>query len=99
MTTVHQILADISINPDPRFFGMTTLQLVINGFAALVFLAMAVFFLLGVIELNAGHVGGNPWQMSHGKTRIWTSILGAVLVGGAAAILNFAWHFGATNLT
>lgn len=97
--TVHQILADISINPDPSFFGMTTIQLLVNGLAALIFLAMGGFFLWGIAEWNAGHAGGSPWQMSQGKTRIITAVVGALLDGGAAAILNFAWHFGQANLT
>ena len=92
-----RVLADITINPDPNFLGMTTIQLLINGLAAIVALALAGFFLFGVGEWNAGRMGGSPWQMSEGKGRMIRAAAGEILVGGAATILNFWWHFGAVH--
>ncbi|MQA76678.1 MAG: hypothetical protein GEU88_20655 [Solirubrobacterales bacterium] len=97
MEKVMQLLAQVNLNPDPDELPggnvLSALTDVLAGFAL-------VFCLIGLV------VGAGMWAMGSnssnynqtlvGKRAVVISAVAALLIGGAAAIINFAFDAGRT---
>jgi hypothetical protein len=95
MTTVW---LEVSLNPDPSKLPFSgTLSDLVNGLAA-----VALILALGAVVLSAGRWGmgvatSNLSWAEQGKMGVIVSALAALLIGGAAILINFFFGIG-TNL-
>ena len=95
MIRLTRVVMDVSLNPDPsQLPGGGTLADLTNGLAGFV-LILAVFGLV----LSAGGWGvgvatSNLSWAERGKSGTIVCALAALLVGGAAIIVNFFFHVG-----
>ena len=90
-----RVLLDVSVNFNPgNLPGFGTLNDLVGGIAgwALVFALLAL--ILGSIAWGVGHATGNIRWADSGKGGVIISGLVALLIGGAAAIINFFFHAG-----
>jgi len=99
MHAVHWLGAvlayDLQINPDPSGVpGTQAFQRLINGMAVYVIGLLGVGLMGGGAFWALGHHSGNYRASEAGKMAIITSLVGAFVVGGAAALVNFFVHAG-----
>lgn len=80
----------VAINPDPSGLpGGEALQKVVNGLAALSLVALLGGVVVGGAWWGVSAATGNPMQSVGGKRMVAISLLGAVIVGAAAGLINF----------
>lgn len=80
----------VDISPDPSGLpGGAALQKVVNGLAFLSLIALLGGVVAGAVLWGVGAAGGNPMQGASGKRMVAISLLGAVIVGAAAGLINF----------
>jgi len=88
-------LSDISLAPDPSALpGATTLQGFANGVMAFALIVSAIALLVSAASWGAGTMTGNLQAASVGRRGVGASIVSALLIGAAAAIVNFFFHAG-----
>jgi len=86
-----------SISPDKsKAPGAAGLGDAINAFAWYALAATAAGFLLGGCVWAVGNRGGNDYAATGGKVGMAVSVGVAFLIGGAKAILDFAYGAGGT---
>lgn len=89
------MFADVSLNPDPNALpGGQTLQSMANGAAAFALIVVVIVLVVGAASWAAGRHMGNYRYAETGKMATFASLLAAVLIGGAAGIINFFYHAG-----
>jgi len=87
----------VDISPDPSGLpGGAALQKVVNGLAFLSLIALLGGVVGGAVWWGVGSSSGNPMQAAGGKRMVAISLLGAVIVGGAAGLINFFNALGQT---
>lgn len=80
----------VDISPDSSGLpGGPQLQKVVNGLAYLSLIALVGGVVAGAVWWGVGSAGSNPVQAASGKRMVAISLLGAVIVGGAAGLINF----------
>jgi len=80
------LLADINLTPDPQALpGGSTLQAIANGVMALALIVTGIGFLVSAAIWGLSGPSGN-FQ--------YASIIAALLIGAAAAIINFFFKAG-----
>jgi hypothetical protein len=83
-------LTQVDINPDANGLpGGVQLQRVVNGLAFLSLIALLGGVVAGAVLWGVGSSSNNPVQGASGKRMVGISLLGAVVVGGAAGLVNF----------
>ncbi len=89
-------LAAVSVKPDPSALpGIPALQKLIDGLAAVALLGCVAGVLLGAVQWALGSRSNNYSHASDGKSKVLYGLLGAFIVGAAAAIINFFYSSGA----
>ena len=87
--------ADVSLNPNPNALpGGQTLQTMADGFAAFALIAVLIAFVIGAAAWAVGSHVGNYRYAQTGKLATFSAVVAAVLIGGAAVIINFFYHAG-----
>jgi hypothetical protein len=89
-------LLDVSLTPDPgKLPGGGTLMDLTNGLAGWALILVLLGLVLGAASWAVGAATSNVSWADRGKGATIVSALAALLVGGAAAIVNFFFHAGA----
>jgi Family of unknown function (DUF6112) len=95
MYLISQFIADVAVNPNLTGLpGGTALQKFVNGLAGFSLLACLVAVIIGGGAWGLGHQSGNFQYTSRGKQGVLGGIVGAFLIGGSAAIINFFFNAG-----
>lgn len=90
MTLFAILLAQVELNPDPSALpGTAQLQGLINGIAFWSLIACVGAVVVGGGMWAFGGRASNYQAVGSGKTLVAGGAIGAALVGGAAAIVNF----------
>lgn len=84
------LVAQVDITPDANGLpGGAQLQQVVNGLAFLALLLLLGGVVAGAVRWGVGGSSNNPVQAASGKQMVAICLLGAVIVGGAAGLVNF----------
>ena len=87
--------AAVSVKPNPGGLpGTSALEKLINGLAAVALLACVAGVLIGAAQWALGSRSNNYSHASDGKSKVMYGLLGAFIVGAAAAIINFFYDSG-----
>jgi len=90
------VLADVTVSPDASGLpGAPALQRIINGVAAFAGGLLVIGLMAGAAFWTLGHHSGNYRAAEAGKMAMVTAMVGGIVVGGAAGIINFFLHAGA----
>jgi hypothetical protein len=90
-----KLLLDVSIHPDPSALpGSGTLGDLANGLMAWALVLAAAGVVLGAASWALGSATSNVSWADRGKNATIVSGVAALLIGGAAAIVNFFFHMG-----
>lgn len=84
------IVLAVDITPDASGLpGGPQLQKIVNGLAYLSLIALVGGVVAGGVWWGVGSGTGNSVQAAGGKRMVAICLLGAVIVGGAAGLINF----------
>ena len=90
-----KLLLDVSLTPDAsKLPGSGTLGDLANGLMAWALVLAAAGVVLGATSWAVGGATSNVAWADRGKSATIVSALAALLIGGAAAIINFFFHMG-----
>jgi hypothetical protein len=94
-TALGRILAaPIKITPAPTLPGSNIPQIILNGLAFIGIAGSAIGLVLGGACWGLGSMTSNYGRADFGKRCTLYSVCGAVIVGAAAALINFAVGLG-----
>ncbi len=89
------VLAQVSVTPDSGALpGGAQLQQIVNGIAAFALIALVGAMIGGAVWWASSQANGNYSGISGGKRMVLVSAAGAIVVGGAAALVNFFTAMG-----
>lgn len=89
------ILAQVQVRPDARALpGGAQLQQIVNGVAAFSLVVLVGAVIGGAVLWAYGAASSSYNNISNGKRMVLISALGAIIVGGAAALINFFTAMG-----
>jgi len=91
------VVAGTKVNFTPDFNaipGAGPFQQVINGIGGLALLLSLVGIVIGGAMWGVGSLSSNYHQAAVGKRATLYSVVGAVIVGAAAALVNWAFSLG-----
>ncbi len=89
------VLAQVSVRPDGGALpGTAQLQSLVNGLAFWGLLACVAVLLAGGAFWAGGSKSSNFSAVANGKNMVFGGAVGAALIGGAAAIVNFFYSVG-----
>ena len=89
------VLAQVSVRPDGGALpGTQQLQQLVNGLAFWGLLACVAVLLGGAAFWAGGSRSSNFSAVANGKNMVFGGAVGAALIGGAAAIVNFFYSVG-----
>ncbi|MDQ3461900.1 MAG: DUF6112 family protein [Actinomycetota bacterium] len=89
------ILAQVSVTPDSGALpGGAQLQQIVNGIAAFALIVLVGATIGGAVWWAGSQAGGNYNGISAGKRMVLIAALGSIIVGGAAALINFFTAMG-----
>ena len=95
MIRMTRVVLDVSLNPDPSQLPFSgTLADLVNGLAAVALIVAVGAFAFGGATWALGTVTSNMSWAERGKSATIVSALAALLVGGAAIVVNFFFHVG-----
>ena len=95
MTWMTRVLLDVSLNPDPSQLPFSgTLANLVNGLAAVALILALAGVVLSAARWGIGIASGNLGWADQGKSGFIVSALAALLIGGAAILVNFFFHLG-----
>lgn len=85
----------VSVTPDVGALpGGGQLQQLVNGTAAFALIVLAGAIIGGAVLWAAGSAGGNYNQIGAGKRMVILAVVGSVIIGGSAALVNFFTALG-----
>ena len=88
-------VAAVSVKPNPNGLpGTSALEKLINGLAAVALLGCVAGVLIGAAQWALGCKSNNYSHASDGKSKVLYGLIGAFVVGAAAAIINFFYSSG-----
>jgi hypothetical protein len=94
---VMQLLAQVNLNPDPdELPGGNVLSAQTDGPAGFALVFCLIGLVVGAGMWAMGSNSSNYNQTLVGKRAVVISAVAALLIGGAAAIINFAFDAGRT---
>ena len=89
------VLADVSTRPDPSGLpGGAALQKLLNGLVFLGLLGCVAAVVAGGATWFAGSQAGNFTASMGGRRAVLAGMIGALVIGAAAAIVNFFFAAG-----
>ena len=92
---VVPVLAQVSVQPDARALpGGAQLQQIVNGVAAFSLVVLVGAVIAGAVLWAYGSATSTYNNINGGKRMVLISALGAIIVGGAAALINFFTAMG-----
>jgi hypothetical protein len=92
-----ELLAAVSVSPNPNGLpGVSALQKLLNGAAALALMACLAAFVIGAAQWGFGKNSGNYSHAADGRERMLKSAGGAFCIGAVAAVINFFYNAGST---
>ncbi len=92
---VVPVLAQVKVSPDSRALpGGAQLQQIVNGVAAFSLVILVGAVIAGAVMWAYGSATSSYNNINGGKRMVLISALGAVIVGGAAALINFFTAMG-----
>ncbi len=92
---VLSALANVSVKPNPHALpGTSAIEKLIDGLAAFALLACVGGVLIGAAQWALGSKSGNYSHASDGRSKVMYGLLGAFVIGAAAAIINFFYSSG-----
>ena len=90
-----KVLADVSLTPAPgNLPGGAVLQKLTDGLGGWALVATLVGLVIGAGLWALGSHAQNYQQSYVGRRTVLVSLLGALLVGAAPALVNFFFHAG-----
>ena len=91
------LLAQVNLNPDPdELPGGNVLSALTDGLAGFALVFCLIGLVVGAGMWALGSNSSNYNQTLVGKRAVVISAVAALLIGGAAAIINFAFDAGKT---
>jgi len=91
------LLAQVNLNPDPNELpGGNVLSALTDGLAGFALVFCLIGLVVGAGMWALGSNSSNYNQTLVGKRAVVISAVAALLIGGAAAIINFAFDAGST---
>jgi hypothetical protein len=94
---VMNLLAQVNLNPDPdELPGGNVLSALTDGLAGFALVFCLIGLVVGAGMWALGSNSSNFNQTLVGKRAVVISAVAALLIGGAAAIINFAFDAGRT---
>lgn len=95
-TKLHLAAQKVNVNPNPNGLpGVPALDKLVDGLAAVALLGCAAGLVIGALQWALGSRSNNYSHASDGKSKVLYSLIGAFLVGAAAAVINFFYDSGA----
>lgn len=89
------VVAQVSVTPDPGALpGGAQLQQIVNGISAFSLIALVGATIAGAVWWATSASSAGYSSISGGKRMVLVSALGAIVVGGAAALVNFFTTLG-----
>ena len=93
---IRLLAADPGVTPNNGGLpGLTVLKLIVGALLTWGLVACVAGLVVSVIIWALGHHGGNYSHTTNGKTGVLVSAGGAILIGGANAIVAFFSGLGA----
>jgi type IV secretory pathway VirB2 component (pilin) len=88
---------NVTFNPDfDAIPGAGPIQQLINGIGAFALLLSLVGIIIGGAMWGVGSLSSNYHQAAVGQRATLYSVVGAIIVGAAAALVNWAFSLGQT---
>lgn len=85
----------VDVDPDSSALpGGPELQRIVNGIAGFSLIALAGTAVAGAVWWAAGNAGGQYQAIANGKRMVLISLAGAMVIGAAAALINFFQALG-----
>jgi len=85
----------VTVAPDVTALpGGTQLQQLVNGAAAFALIVLVGAVVVGAVVWAFGSAQANYQQIGGGKRTVVLGVIGSVIVGGAAALVNFFTALG-----
>ena len=95
MNGVHMIVAAVSLDPDPNGLpGGEQLAGLIDGLGFWALLACLAGLVIGAALWGLGSLSRNQMAVGGGKAAVGVSLAGALVIGAAAALINFFFSTG-----
>ena len=89
------VVAQVNFTPDFNALpGRGPIQQIINGVGAMALLLALAGIIIGGAMWGVGSLSSNYHQAAVGKRATLYSVVGAVIVGAAAALVNWAFSLG-----
>lgn len=90
-----RLFTDVHVNPDPTGLpGGQQLQKLLNGLVFVGLLACVAAIVAGGATWFVGSHSGNYSAAMGGRRAVMAGIVGALVIGAAAALVNFFFHAG-----
>jgi Family of unknown function (DUF6112) len=97
MSTLGVVLAQVSFQPDFNVIpGSGPLSRLVNGLGAIALLLSLAGVVVGGGLWGVGSLSSNHHAATVGKRATLYGIVGAVIVGASAALVNWAFELGGT---
>jgi hypothetical protein len=91
------LFASVTLSPSTSDLpGGAVLQNLVNGVAAWALIAALAALLIGAAMWAVGHHTQNMQTSQSGRRAVVTSLVAAILLGAAPALINFFFSTGAT---
>lgn len=85
----------VHVKPNPNGLpGTPALEKLVDGLAAVALLGCVAGVLIGAAQWALGSRSNNYSHASDGKSKVLYGLLGAFVIGAAAAIINFFYSSG-----
>lgn len=90
-------LTTVTVNPNPAALpGFGTLQNLVDAIAAFALLGCLAAAIIGGVVWAFGASSSNPAAAGKGQKMVAGAIVGSVVIGAAALLINFFYNTGAT---
>jgi hypothetical protein len=97
MSTLGVVLAQVNITPDFNVIpGSGPLQRLVNGLGAIALMLSLAGIVVGGGLWGVGSLSSNHHAATVGKRATLYGVVGAVIVGASAALVNWAFQLGGT---
>ncbi len=92
---MRRLLSDVTITPDPTGLpGFGTFQGLVNAVSSFALLACLAAAIIGGVMWAFGASSSNASAASKGQRTVAGAIVGALIIGAAAILINFFYHAG-----
>jgi hypothetical protein len=92
-----RVFSAVSVNPSPAALpGFGTLQSLVDAVAAFALLGCLAAAILGGVMWAFGASSSNPAAASKGQKTVGGAIIGAVIIGASAILINFFYNTGSS---